>query len=230
MNRLRVALFDVDGVLLDSLTPHLRICEDKSREYGLNLTIPGPAEFKKLVRRGTKISPMEYFFLAVGFPKEYARKANEQYQRVFMTSYAPAPFPGVHETLRMLRDAGLQLGIVTSNVKANVVEALGESASLFAPNCIYSKENMGGMSKSQAITSALKTLQVDPNQAIYIGDQPADWEAAKSAHVSFLGVTYGWGISDTDTEFPVVRKVAEIGPYVTGLASSVTGISAMPSN
>ena len=33
-------LFDVDGVLLDSLTPHLQICKDKNEEYGLGLTIP----------------------------------------------------------------------------------------------------------------------------------------------------------------------------------------------
>ena len=42
MGEIKLVLFDVDGVLLDSLVPHLRICQDKSREYQLNL--PNEAE------------------------------------------------------------------------------------------------------------------------------------------------------------------------------------------
>jgi phosphoglycolate phosphatase len=220
MSELRVVLFDVDGVLLDSLAPHLKICDDKSREYGLGLKIPSASEFKKIVRRGIKISPMKYFFMAVGFPEEFAEKANQQYQRVFMQDYAPAPFPGVHETLRLLHNAGRQLGIVTSNVRSNVVEALGPSFALFRPDCIYSKDDMAGLSKSQAIAAAVGKSQGSPSETIYVGDQPADWEAAKAAGVKFLGVAYGWGISDEDTDFPVVREVREIYRYVLDHANS----------
>src|SRR5262245_27142364 len=110
MSALKSVLYDVDGVLLDSLTSHLQICEDKSREYGLNLRIPSPAEFKKMVRSGVKISPMKYFFIAVGFPNDLAEKANDQYQRVFMRDYAPAIFPGVEESLRALHHSGMHLG------------------------------------------------------------------------------------------------------------------------
>ena len=164
MSDLRVVLFDVDGVLLDSLTPHLKICEDKSKEYSLGLTIPSAAEFKEMVRRGIKISPMKYFFMAVGFSEEFAEKANQQYQRDFMRKYAPAPFPGIDDTLGALHSAGLQLGLVTSNVRANVVDALGRSFEFFRPDCIYSKDDMAGLSKSQAITSAMSNCQGSPSE------------------------------------------------------------------
>src|SRR6266849_8261114 len=173
MKSLSVVLFDVDGVLLDSLTPHLKICEDKNKEYGLGLKIPNATAFKKMVRNGTRISPMKFFFTAVGFPEHFAEKANVQYQEIFMKAYAPTPFPETYSMLKELRK-NLQLGIVTSNVRQNVVDALGLSMNLFNPLCIYTKDNRG-LSKSQAIVSAMVTLQVKPSETIYVGDQRADW-------------------------------------------------------
>ena len=51
---------------------------------------------------------------------------------------------------------------------------------------------------------------------IYVGDQPADWLAAREAGVNFLGVSYGWGISKEDKEFPVVDSVKGIAEYLLG--------------
>ena len=222
--KIKIVLFDVDGVLLDSLTPHLKICEDKSKEYGLDLAIPDASEFKGMVRRGILISPMKYFFLAVGFPEELAERANLEYQKIFMEKYAPAPFPCVNRTLSKLHDAGFKMGIVTSNVMANVVEALGENMNYFHPECIYSKDNMSGASKSDAIISSMNKLEASPAETIYVGDQPADWKEAQKAGVNFLGVSYGWGISDADEPFETVGKVSDIYQYILKLSNSESNI------
>ncbi len=215
MKKLSLVLFDVDGVLLDSLRPHLRICEDKNREYGLGLKIPDAQEFKTMARRGIRISPMKEFFIAVGFPEQFAEKANKQYQEIFMRRYAPAPFPHVYSLLRSLHDAGLWLGIVTSNVKANIDEALGPSMRFFRPECIYTDDEVAGAAKSDAITSAMRKMQVPPSETIYVGDQRSDWAAARAANVNFLGVAYGWGISEDDTEFPIARDVSDVRKYLS---------------
>jgi phosphoglycolate phosphatase-like HAD superfamily hydrolase len=218
MNKLSSVIFDVDGVLLDSLKPHLQICEDKNLEYGLGLTIPNSDEFKKMVRRGVKISPMKFFFLAVGFPSEYAEKAFEQYKEVFMRDYAPKPFPHVGEMLSKLTSAGLGLGIATSNVRSNVDAALGSSMRFFRPECILTKDDTVSESKADALLLAAKRLHVETIETIYVGDQPADWKAAKEARTNFLGVTYGWGISDEDNEFPTVTNVMGIAEYILNQA------------
>lgn len=214
MKKLSSVIFDVDGVLLDSLTPHLKICEDKNLEYGLGLSIPNPDDFRKIVRQGVRISPMKFFFQAVGFPSEYAEKAFAQYKENFMRDYAPKPFPQVREMLSKLTSAGLRLGIATSNVRSNVEAALGPSMRFFHPECILTKDDTVSELKADALLFAAKRLHVETIETIYVGDQPADWIAAKAARTHFLGVTYGWGISEEDNEFPIVRNVTGIAEYM----------------
>jgi N-acetyl-D-muramate 6-phosphate phosphatase len=220
MTQLRIVLFDVDGVLLDSLVPHLRICADKNLEYGLGLTIPEPQQLKRMAHHGVRISPMKYFFMAVGFPENYAEKADRQYQEVFMRNYTPKPFAGVYETLKTLCDLGFLLGIVTSNIKANIVDALGPSLQFFHPDCILAKDSMPerngaeGSSKPKLIMAAMAALDAQPSEVLFVGDQLADWQAAKAAGVNFLGAAYGWGISEDDKDFPVISKISEVLTYI----------------
>lgn len=214
MKEISSVIFDVDGVLLDSLSPHLQICKDKSREYGLGLSIPTVEDFRRIVRRGVKISPMKYFFEAVGFPSEYANLACAEYEKTFMRDYPPQPFLQIDDMLSKLISVGLKLGIVTSNVRANVDKALGASMRFFYPECIFTKEDMRSDSKADVLLSAAKKLHVDIVKVLYVGDQPSDYTAAKEAHVNFLGVTYGWGISEGDKDFPTVNNVMDIVEYI----------------
>jgi phosphoglycolate phosphatase len=222
MKSLEAVIFDVDGVLLDSLAPHLRICEDKSKEYGLGLTIPNPHKFKEMVRQGVKISPMNYFFLGVGFPEDAANRAFIEYKEEFMRDYAPVPFPYVKDTLERLYNSGLVLGIVTSNFRVNVEKALGSCMKFFQSDCIFSADNMVGQSKESALISVTQKMGITCSQSIYVGDQPSDWLAAESAGLNFLGVTYGWGISIESKEFPTVNNVKRIYQYISLLRGDFT--------
>jgi phosphoglycolate phosphatase len=214
MKLLHAVCFDVDGVLLDSLGAHLQVCEDKSRKYGLNLRIPSPDEFRKLVRRGAQISPMEKMFEAVGFPKQYAKRADEEYQATFATEYPIFPFPGVDKMLLALSESGLRLGLVTANVKANVEHGLGQNMRFFDPRCVFTKDGSAGASKPESLKAIADILEIDQSEFLYVGDQPADWRAAQQGGVPFLGVTFGWGISSEDQDFPTVDDVVGIANFV----------------
>jgi phosphoglycolate phosphatase len=206
--------FDVDGVLLDSLAPHLQISADKSRQYGLSLAIPDARSFKDLVRRGVVISPMKYFFTAVGFPNDLAERADADYQREFAHKYGPKPFPGVDLMLSQIASAGLSLGFVTANTLSNVASGLGGLMKHFHPKCRFTKDDPRGLSKPEALLAGAAEQGIAPQNVIYVGDQPRDAEAAREAGTQFLGVTYGWGIGDEDTHFPLVTSPAEVARYV----------------
>lgn len=211
---IRAVIFDVDGVLIDSLAPHLKFCQEKSQEYGLDLVIPNEIELRNLVRRGVRISPMKYFFLAVGFPEQQAQRAELDYQSAFLQKNTLAVFPGVDSMLSRLASSGEPLGFVTDNVKLNVESALGVSLSHFRPEHRFTKDHPGGLSKVEALGKSVNNFGIPPNETIYVGDQPADWRAASAIGMQFLGVTYGWGISGADVDFPTVDLPEEIGTYV----------------
>ena len=211
---LNAVIFDVDGVLLDSLTPHLAICRDKSEEFGLGLKIPDAEGLKAMVRRGVVISPMDRFFQAVGFSAEDAARATADYLRDFMRVYAPAPFKNVDVSLRTLHDAGLPLGIVTANFRKNIASALGDSMTLFDAKLIYTHDDMEGKTKATALREISDKLKEVPGECVYVGDQPADWRASREAGCQFVGVTYGWGISKDDTEYPTFSSLEAVCSYL----------------
>jgi phosphoglycolate phosphatase len=202
--------FDVDGVLVDSLPQHLQICRDKAIEFGLELKIPSVEEFRQLISRGTKVSPMRYFFLAVGFPEACVARAVADYEREFVQRYRPKAFAGVEQMLLTLRNAELKLGLVTSNTRANVVPALGDAMQYFESSVLFFFDRYSEpKAKSWCLAEGAHLLDLKPEACVYVGDQPADAAAARDAGVRFLGVTYGWSIFN-DRQYETAGSVTEI--------------------
>lgn len=212
---IRGVIFDMDGVLVDSLPAHLRYCERIAKDFGLDVEVPSPEEFKeRIVRSGVRISPMYHFFRALKFPEAEARRADERYRKEFRREL----FDGVPRMLEVLAGAGgLALGIVTSNVRNVVERALGEHLKLF--RCVFADDDPEGRAKPDALRAAVEAFEGDPESVLFVGDQPSDVNAAREAGVRFLGVTYGWGISEEDAEVERVRSPGEIAQAVMKMRS-----------
>ncbi len=219
MPTLKAILFDVDGVLLNSLGAHLRICRDLGQEYGLQLNVPDEEGLRRMARSGIKISPQRSFFLAVGFPEPYAECAEAHYRSYFSRDYAPQVYPGTHQMIAALSARGILLGIISANVLANFADALAPSMALFDSRCIFTADGVASLNKADAIRSALQIWQLPPTEAIFVGDQNADYDAAVFAGVPFIGTSYGWSIAGDDDRFPVADSVDELEALLSRVAS-----------
>jgi phosphoglycolate phosphatase len=208
----RAVFFDVDGVLLDSLPQHLKFCEDKARQYGLTgLNVPTVDAFKRMINDGVRVSPMYDFFVAVGFPNDLAEQGVRDYDREFALAYQPDVFKGVDALIQSLDHAGVTLGIVTSNVRVNVEKPLGNLMRYFAPDCSFYYDTFPKpKAKSECLTIGADSLNIDPAQCCYVGDQPADGSAALAAGFRFIGVSYGWGFFVGDRRVYTVDLPAQI--------------------
>jgi phosphoglycolate phosphatase-like HAD superfamily hydrolase len=64
--------------------------------------------------------------------------------------------------------------------------------------------------KSWCLAEGARLLGLERELCVYVGDQPADAIAAQEAGVRFLGVTYGWGISEQDKQSETAKAVCQI--------------------
>jgi phosphoglycolate phosphatase len=105
-----------------------------------------------------------------------------------------APFPGVADLLGQLAQGGSTLAVVTSNSCANVRRVMGKKSMGLLAAC------EGGVSifgKRMKLRKVLRASGMHPADAIFIGDEIRDIEAARHAGIASGAVA--WGFTEPDT-------------------------------
>ena len=97
-------------------------------------------------------------------------------------------FAGVPDMLRSLAQDGVRLALVSSDNEANSRLQLGDSATLFA-DFACGASLFGKASKFKRV---VKRAGVPRSQAIAIGDEMRDLDAARAAGIAFGGVAWGY--------------------------------------
>jgi DNA protecting protein DprA len=178
-----VALFDLDGVVIDSRAATAAALADLATE-----------------RLGRHVSPDEVS--PRGKPHEAlaavgVRNAYTVYQQGYDTALARHAdrinvFLPVVEALPRLREHGIRIGAVTAQPARRLRIILPEDiAELFDVILAYN-DTMGR--KEVGITKALQRLGGTAKHCVYVGDQTTDLEAARKAGV--VGIAVLWGFTD----------------------------------
>ena len=100
-----------------------------------------------------------------------------------------SPIPGIRGLLRELRRDGVHLALVSSNGRQAVANALGEqiSALFTARRC-----GAAAFSKARAFDAILRETGRRASQAVVIGDETRDVEAAHKAGIEAIAVEWGF--------------------------------------
>lgn len=193
-------VFDVDGVLADSLGPHIQFCQDEAKKFGIQLPKKSPREIVD--------NPMEKLLLKAGFPEELVSQLIKDYMNLF-PDYRIHLFDGVPAMLIYLKGQGRNLAIASSNRIQNIRKSLGPYFKLFNYLSTFDLDH----SKSQGLIRMVKeSKSVRP---VFVGDTEKDYHAAKDAGLKFIGVSYGWQITSDDKRFPVARSADELVDILT---------------
>lgn len=96
---------------------------------------------------------------------------------------------GLAEVVTELKENGHQVGIVTSNTRENVRLFL-ESHQFPELDFIHSEKNLFG--KAKVLRSLLRELGLPTSEAVYVGDEVRDVEAAKKAGICIVAVAWGF--------------------------------------
>jgi phosphoglycolate phosphatase len=211
--RVRAALIDLDGTLLDTAPDLAAAMNAALEESGL-----APIEAQRardfigkgianLVRRSLELSrgsPVpEALFGSVHacFETHYTR----------LNGSASSAYPGVREGLASLREAGLKLACVT-NKAARFTHALLESSGLAGLlDAVVTPESAGTRKPDPGpFLFACRQLGVAPAQAVAVGDSLNDSQGARAAGCRFLLVPYGYREGRDVREIPADGIVATL--------------------
>jgi phosphoglycolate phosphatase len=104
------------------------------------------------------------------------------------------PVAGIVDVLQELKRRGCSLGILTSNSPENVLLYL-QKYQLDVFDFVCTGKNIFG--KERHLKEILKKTRLNPekNVVIYVGDEIRDVHAAQKAHLTSMGVTWGYNSS-----------------------------------
>ena len=180
---IRLAIFDFDGTLADSFPFFMSVFNELADQHGFRRVDAQQAE------RLRHYGPRD-IMRHVGMPAWKLPLASRSFIERMRENAARIPlFDGVGEMLRELARSGLELAVVSSNSEQNVRLVLGPDLAALV------RQYECGMSifgKAARIRKVLQAAGVAPAQALYVGDQTTDADAARKAGVGFGAVSWGY--------------------------------------
>lgn len=203
----RLAIFDFDGTLADSFPFFVQVYNEVARQHRFK-------EIDPALLPSYKGHTAREMMRHVGMPAWKLPLVASHFIGLMREHVAEIElFAGVDTLLSDLAEQGVTLAIVSSNSLDNVRTVLGSA------NTGVIRHFECGMSifgKARRLSGVLDRLGVARHEAIYIGDQTTDLEAARKAGIDFGAVSWGFGTIESlrrlgpDHEFASVSEILRI--------------------
>lgn len=179
----KLIIFDFDGTLADTRAHSLRILNELAVRYRFRQVAEHEVEAMR------RLHPAE-FFRKVGIRRwQVPWLLLHGRQKLRRSIHQVALFPGLAEALARLRGRGLRLGICTSNSGRNVRlflrhHRLDGFEFISAGARLYGKE--------RKLRKILRRLGLQPTEALMVGDEVRDIDAARAVGIPSAAVLWGY--------------------------------------
>ena len=195
MNKIKAVLFDLDGTLTNTLDDLADAANYMLRHYGY--PVHETEKYKYMVGNGMR-KLMERCL-----PEDKRDKSDvDNALSVFMEYYnihsldKTAPYDGILPLLDELRARNIKTAVVTNKAetaaKAIIPALLGNRF-----DCIIGqRDGMPTKPDATGAKIAMNTLDVTPEECIFIGDSGVDMETAKNAKTVAIGALWGFRTKD----------------------------------
>ncbi|MCQ2031518.1 phosphoglycolate phosphatase [Stutzerimonas zhaodongensis] len=191
----RLAMFDLDGTLMDSV-PDLAAAVDKMLML-LGRQPAGVAQVRDWVGNGSRVLVRRALAGQLQHD-DVADELADEALALFMQAYSgghelTSVYPGVRECLDWLRERDVKLAIIT-NKPSQFIEPLLEEKGLTG----YFQWLVGGDTLPQqkpdpaALLWVMDQAGVEPGASLFVGDSRNDVRAAKAAAVACVALSYGY--------------------------------------
>ena len=189
---IKVAIFDLDGTLADTMDDLMTAMNGMLRELGF------PTRTKEELL--TFINNGAYRFVQLSLPEAIREDelimatALDTYSRHYATCYAEKthPYDGMIEALRTLHHENVRLAVLSNKQDAfvkNIIKKLFPE-DLFEE--VHGQLEYPAKPDPTAALAIAKSMGVSPEECIFCGDSDVDIQTAKNAGMVPLGVSWGY--------------------------------------
>jgi len=192
MSRVKLAVFDCDGTLVDG---QASICEAMEAAFAAE-GIAAPA--RPAVRRAVGLSlPQAMRTLLPGETEEVHAALVERYKDAFRTArndgrLSQPLFEGIAEVLRALAASGWTLAVATGMSSRGLAHCLAANGVADLFTTLQTADHHPSKPHPQMLETALFEADAAPEDAVMIGDTAYDMQMARDAGVRAIGVDWGY--------------------------------------
>ena len=177
-----LAIFDLDGTLVDSFPWFLRTVNDVADRFRFRRVAEEDVESLRHASSRELLAYLQVPLWKLPLITRHMRKLKADPNANIEL------FAGVDGMLRGLADDGVQLALVSSDTEINAKRKLGDLADLFAHfDCAASL-----FGKPAKFRRVIRRAGVDPADVIAIGDEIRDIEAARAVGIAIGIVSWGY--------------------------------------
>jgi len=203
----KLVIFDFDGTLADSFPLFLKLLNQLADQHNFRKADASELDLLRSynVRQIIKHIGLPYWKMPI-IGNQVKTLMGQNLDQI-------ALFPGVSELLPRLVEKGITLAIVSSNSLENIRQVLGPANTALIT---YFECGTSLFGKRHRIGKVLKRSGFKPAEALCVGDEIRDIEAARDANVAFGGVAWGYAKADTLRALTpeVFNTVEEIAAFV----------------
>ncbi len=220
----RAILFDLDGVLIDSMRCHARTWREAIKTQ-LNIEIP---EEYFLINEGRNSKD-----LLVAVIKEHQidvdddtwQKVSDYRDQLFLAAFTPRLVNGAEELVQLLHGFGYRLGVATGSTQQVVEELLLKTGIRdYFSDLVSSEDVQFSKPDPQPYLMLLQQLQVRPEHALVIENAPLGIESAIAADLICLAVATTNAPELLSDASRVFITLDEIGKFLEYEYSQTNGV------
>lgn len=180
----RLAVFDIDGTLIDTERTGVESLVVTIREL-LGKEVPYEEAYKAFGIPSSKVAGM--------YGYEDAKRFGERWEENFISlSHHIKPFPGVLDALRRIKATGLATGVVTSRnrMEFDFDDYLREMVPYLdhivcSEDTVHHKPHPEPLLRCIGLASAASGNTIIPEEVIFFGDTDHDYACARDAGCDF---------------------------------------------
>jgi phosphoglycolate phosphatase len=191
-NRYKIALFDLDGTLMNTSPGIFTTANWTMKQLGK----PIETDLKQLSKF---VGPplKECFRVTFNLEEELIDEACEIFRKGYDEhgKHLATPYEGMAELLQSLNSNDIICSVATMKYEDPARDMIVEQDLDKYFKVVYGSDVEGIKTKSSIISQTLKELNIDPRDAVLVGDTQHDLIGAKEAGVDFIGVSYGFGFN-----------------------------------